>query len=551
MTRARIGSAALGIASVALGFGLVESGARLATDPPRYHALNHLEFHPELGLRQIPGLAIDYADEAGPFEIRLSSEGFRGRELPQPDAQTFGATRIAFIGDSFLVGLALREENLLTSRTERALSDLGRAAEVYNLSSTDYGTAQELLLLRRAAARIRPEVVVLSLYPANDVANNAIELAGRTTGSPGDYIRPYLVARGDEFVLTWVHPGRALLRRHLRTFALLERGALGLGRRYGIEWLDPWREPATLSQRLRAGLAPTEELEIHRREPRDPAWRSAWETTFRLLRAVRDECAAINAKLLVIVIPRFVQVHRDATAMHTDMLVRQAGARSLDGQLDWNEPERTLAEFFRRERIDARILLDPFRAATAERAASIYLRDGHLDARAHDVAAREIVDWFANGATSGAPQSTEPVSLLPPAEQAPAKLDFASGRYEPFLVLGVGGWLEYRSHDSGGSGWMTGSSAQLVLPARRADLVVRGRLGVVPRLPVQVVVRLVGGDKGTVSLDAPGPFEIRLPHPVAPSLRGYVVIELNASPTTADTHGLSGLLIEEIGFEGG
>jgi len=544
-------NSALALASVLAGLLLVEIATRWLTAPPRYHtALNHLEFDPELGFRQVPGLVIEESDEAGPFRVRLSSDGFRGREIP-PDGEDptrSGSLRIAFLGDSFLVGLAVRDEDLLTTRTERALEAQGRRAEIYNLSSTDYGTGQELLLLRRFAHRIRPDVVVLALYPSNDFANNTIELAGRTTGSPGDYLRPYVFpGDGGDISLTYPHPARAWVRRHSRVFAILEKGLLAFGRSREIDELDPWPARPGLEERLRRGLAPSEELEIHRPGVGDPAWRAAWQTTFRLLRAVRDECQAIGARLLVLVIPRFVQVQQDATSLYTDLLVRQAGARPIDEQLDWNEPERTLARFFRAEGIDARLALDPLREATAAAGVSAYLRDGHLDARGHAVAAREVIDWLSNGGRSDPLTTAGPVSLLPPASAAPTSLDFHTGRHQAFLVLG--GWPVYRTLAPGVCGWLIGANARLALPARSADLRVRGRVPSGMALPVRLGVALEGGDRQIVALGREGPFEVRLSHPLAPSLRGYVFVNLFVEPQPSDVQAPSGLLIEEVGFD--
>ena len=186
--RAGRGLRRLGLLALALLASLlaVELGARLLVPPPRSHG-GLLELDGDLGFRGVPGTRLERRDERGAFEVVLGSEGFRGR---QPAPGPGPSRRVLFLGDSFLVGDGVRDEELLPTRVERALAVRSEPVESYNLSTLDIGTGQQLLLLERYGERIAPDAVVLVMYPANDVVNDTLELAGRTRVSAGDPIRP-------------------------------------------------------------------------------------------------------------------------------------------------------------------------------------------------------------------------------------------------------------------------------------------------------------------------------------------------------------------------
>jgi hypothetical protein len=530
---------------------LLECGARLLLDPPRYHG-GPVEFHPELGFRGVPGHRHEVTDDLGTFPFELNSQGLRGRELPAEPAP--GVSRVVFVGDSFLVGQAVREEHLMTSRTAAALRARGVETEVYNLSGIDYGTGQEILLLRRLGRPLEPDAVVLFLYPSNDVINNSLALAGRTFVSAGDYVRPYLVPEEPGLRILYAYPFRAWLRRHSRLYATLERRLLALGVERGIGWLRPWPAPAGVAQQLRRGRAPREDFEIFRRRD-DPGdrWEAAWRTTFALLRAFREECDALGARLLVVVIPSVYQVERTAKGIGLDIATRIAGGRPLDRLLDWNLPERRLAGFFEEEGIEARFLLAALREAAAADP-PVYVRDEHLGPRGHEVAARAVVDWLVNEAGEQRAEeiSGDPVRILPDPSEAPSLLDFREQSHAAYLG---DGWISWVAEEPGAAwGWLPGPSALLVLPARGGDFVVRGWVPEEARLPIDGHVEIVGGPRRAFRLEQGGIFEIRFPWSpprgaAGSSADGYLAAFFVGGVKQRVGKIRAGPLVQQIGFE--
>jgi lysophospholipase L1-like esterase len=537
---------ALALGAVLGSLLLCEAAARLLLPPPRYHR-EPVELDPLLGFRGIPHFEEDLADGAARYVFELNSQGLRGREIPAAPAPR-GASRIVFVGDSFLVGQAVREEALATSLVEGALRSEGREVEVYNLSGVDYGTAQELLLLRRLGRPLEPEAVVLFVYPANDLINNSMRLAGRTTVSAGDPIRPYLVETdGGDLELRHLDPLRAWLRRRSRFFATLERRVLATRGDRSI------REDHV--ERLRGGRAPREDFEIFRahRDPGEP-WAQAWEETFALLRAFRDECRAMGARLLVVVVPSVHQVVRNAKGIRLDISARIARGRTLDAILDWSLPERTLARFFEAEGIEARLLLDPLREAAAA-GVRVYARDEHLSARGHEIAASAVLEWLSpqrGQRLAAAPSRPGPVRLLPEGA-TPALLDFRSAQYLEHLG---DGWISWRppGPESPG-GWLIGPSALAALAPGDGDLVVRGWAPPDARFPIDGALAVVGGGRHRFRIERPGRFAFRFAmggagRPAPPTAEGHLAVILGWDPaqgsSTAD-----GLVVEALGFEPG
>jgi hypothetical protein len=538
---------ALAAAAVVVALLACELGARLFLPPPRYHDAP-VELDSELGFRGVPDFRQQLTDVDGPYEVALNHQGLRGRELPAAGSQAVpGALRVLFVGDSFLVGQAVREEQLAPSRVEASLRARDRDALAYNLSAIDWGTAQELLALRRYGPALAPDVVVLFVYPANDLINNSRGLAERTTVSAGDRIRPYLEVEGGELRVRYLRPGWAWLRRHSRLFATLERRVLAAS-------ATPVRED--YAERLQQRRAPREDFEIFRShaEPGDP-WREAWQQSFELLRAFRRECDALGARLLVVVVPNVHQVVRNAKGIRLDALSRGVRGIGLDAILDWNLPERELARFLAQEGIETRLLLGPLREAAAE-GAVVYTRDEHLSSRGHEIAAAEVEIWLGDGDAAPAAPTTDPpggpIRALPPASEAPALLDFGAERHlEP---LGDG-WISWSGPGEGHRGrWLIGPNALAVLAVRDGDLVVRGEVPPQARLPISGQLAVVGGTRFPFRIETPGPFALRFAVP--PDQRrgwarsdGYIAVVL----APGETHRAGGVIpaglnVEALGF---
>jgi lysophospholipase L1-like esterase len=541
----RLRAGALALLSLAAALTTVELFARLRLPPPRHFANEALIFDRELGFRGEPGARSEGFDAQGAFSIELDEQGLRRRV--RSAAAAGSAREIELVGDSFVVAQGVRDDDTLASQLEARLAASGQPARVRELAIVDYGTAQEWMLWRAQREGRPADVTVLALYPANDLANNTLALAGRTAVSPGDYLRPYLVPRPDGgFERRFAHPLREALRGASRAFAVLEHRMLAFGVARRIEWLEPWPARESESTRLHAGLAPREELELYREPAPGSAWAEAWNTTLQLLRAFRNDVRAGGGRFVVLVIPSLLEVEEEATAVHLDLLARRHAGRGLREIVDWNLPSRRLAGFFADEGIEAFALLDAFRDA-ARHGVSLFVSDGHFSAPGHALAAARLADALgaAEPSAPAPPRSDGPTSILPPPDASPAQLDFRAAANEAYLVRG--GWL---AHSASGetAGWLPGARAALVLPARRGDLVLRGHVPDDAVLPIAAELRLEE-TRASVELAAPGPFELRISAPLAADEPRWVDVEIELSSRTRIGRAPATVYVESVGFE--
>ncbi|MEM7307839.1 MAG: hypothetical protein AAF682_14265 [Planctomycetota bacterium] len=541
-------------ASLFAAFLVVELAARAFTDPPSY--LNNMPLDPDLGYGPPTDRSLMRRDTRGEYEYRTSSLGFRGPELPGPGRPSpAGTRRLMFLGDSFLEGWGVREESLMPFSSMRLLRERGIEVESYNVSAKGIGTGQELLLFRRHQADIEPDVVVVSLYPGNDVVDNTPELIGYTQISAGSYVRPFLVDDGGGGLrTTWRHPLRAALRARSHAFAVAEHALVARGVKRG-----PEADAAAFEERLArlaSGRLPRASLELFLPPEPGGVWEAGWRRTEDLLRGFRREVEAAGAHLVVVVIPHKYQVQIDALLAEIDNELHEADQAPVATQLDWNLPERRLVAFAEREGITLVPLLSALRERTTGEAYSQYLRDGHMSWRGHEVAGELVADaaWeLLAGRTPPAPPAPAgvPVDLVELQCRTRSWFDFADDLYPELLG---GGWDHWAGRwGQGLAGWIMLRSGRVSVPHRGGELVVQGWLPAHAKLPQGVRVHVGGVDLGPLArIDSTGPFELRFPVPPPPGGDGPpVVLGLTASgafASPAKSAPRYGLVLTAIGY---
>jgi len=517
------------IASLSLALLASEGISRLLLDPPRYHR-EPVELDPDFGFRGVPNHRYSVATRTGSHEVVLNGDGLRGRELPDAPPGP-GVRRIAFLGDSFLVGEAVGAEELVTTRVETALREQGGVAEVYNLAHVDWGTGQQLLLLDRVGPTLQPDTVVLALYPSNDIVNNARGLSRRTTTSPGDPIRPYVIPHPGGLQIEYIDPAASWLRRHSRLFATLER------RLRSFDEVDT--EFATRWERLQAGRMPLEELEVFREHAPGHLWEVAWEDTFKLLRALAERCEGLGARLVVLVIPSIHQVEQTAEAVRFGVEAQVFARRPLRTLLDWNVPDQRLGTFLVSAGIEGVLSIDRLRAAVRS-GGSVYARDGHLNPRGHEALAQVVLQ--ALGQEEAIPQEVVQGGPVPwPLALGARLLDFRSRPQDERLGAG---WLTWTLGEALATGrWLMGPAGLVALEPDTGFLVLKGVVPPDYPLPAEITAQVIGMKSQTLTIKAAGAFELRF-QPVSNPARsesGHVAVIFAANQ--------GGVLVETVGFE--
>ena len=332
---------------------------------------------PYCGTRLRPGFEGWWRKEGAAY-IQINRDGFRhGERRP---AKPPGTYRVAMLGDSFIEAFQVPDEQTFCAQLERCLQNCSVLAdsnvEVLNFGVSGYGTAQELLMLRHYVWQYEPDLVLLAVFPGNDLRNNSAELESYP-------VRPFYYLQSGELVLddsfrqhpdylkaqsAWVRC-KVGLTDHLRTLQLI----------YGLR--DAWRQRAAVAG---TNAGPGVDL-IALAEPRDAPWRNAWELTERLLTETAGEAARHQARFLVMTVSSDVQVHPDPA-------VREAAGRQL-GVQDLLYAERRLDQWSRQHGIPVVNLAEPMARYASDHGAYLHgfastqLGIGHWNADGNRIAA--------------------------------------------------------------------------------------------------------------------------------------------------------------------
>lgn len=310
-----LGSLVLVLGSLIFGFLGVEILLRVIS-PPFFDTRS---FDPVLGWKHTPG-GPDYwgVGEAG-SRIRREVNDLGFLDV-QHDCNA-EVNRIAVIGDSFTAAAQVELRQTYWKQLEQRLDDSShRPWEVQGFGMGDFGTLQEWLTLELYAAPCRPLIVILQIFPMNDIFNNSPAAAYIT--STQDSYRPYLDPASDFGSITNLNPKTSWLRRHSYIFRNL---FLFMNLR-GHVWGDE-KFHADQEQRLQAvralidfhGMRSISHPETSLVEQEAPIYfllntfappefqldmvREGWSATEAALSRIVDTTNRIDAELLVLIVP--------------------------------------------------------------------------------------------------------------------------------------------------------------------------------------------------------------------------------------------------------
>ncbi|MAF66905.1 MAG: hypothetical protein CMJ84_14775 [Planctomycetes bacterium] len=159
------------LAATALGVGAALAFAELAyrvVRAPDLGPTTHPAYvvrDPDLGWAYSPGARRRHRSEEFDVEVRIHSRGFRGEEW---DLESDASPRVLILGDSFAFGWGVEEHETFSAHLAAEHEDW----LVCNAAISGFGTDQELLVLRRLASKVRPDIVVC-VFCTNDVYENA------------------------------------------------------------------------------------------------------------------------------------------------------------------------------------------------------------------------------------------------------------------------------------------------------------------------------------------------------------------------------------------
>ena len=367
------GRVLLALLALFVGLGLAELVLRPVTGlDPRPGAHERLfRFDPRLGWTFVPG-ARETVAFPGEYrtEVRIDERGYRelGHDGPEADA-----LRLAVLGDSFTSNLGVDAERVFTRGIESALErETASAVEVRNLGVNGYSQVQQWLLLRRELRAADLGLVLVLLYPRNDLDENAARYWTARYDRPRAWLDSTGTLRVDTDLRRHDPPRRSWPRRLWEDLRL--RAAA--------------RE---LWYRLRPDRVP-----LHRRPPelrwcRDP-WapreREAFALSVALLDSMDRTAARADVRLGVVVAPSLWQV-LDAP---WEQLVRRGDVPPE--ALDRDRPQRELERALSARGIPFLDLLPALRRAADRGRRLYYPSEQHWTADAQPVVAEAITGWL-------------------------------------------------------------------------------------------------------------------------------------------------------------
>jgi hypothetical protein len=196
--------------------------------------------------------------------IHTNRFGMRDRERQL----TSSRPRIALVGDSFIEGLQVADDEIVSRRLEALLAD---RAEVLNFGVSSAGTSVEFLNYRARVRQFHPDVVLLMFFVGNDAEDNVPALKQQRDPAMAA-ISPYLTLDEHGQLRDAPQPGIARRTSWLVTTASRLR-------------VGQWAYRGVIGLRRTMSRAPDTADPPH---PEQQAWRITEQVLVRFHHEVRD-----------------------------------------------------------------------------------------------------------------------------------------------------------------------------------------------------------------------------------------------------------------------
>lgn len=344
------------------------------------------------GILRVPGAPYVWRKE-GFSEGRFNSHGFRDyeRTLSKPP----GVFRIGVFGDSYTEALQVPLEDSFPALLEKMLNNAssGRRYEVLNFGQSGFGTADEYSRWLNYGLKYHLDLVVVAFYPGNDVRNNSQALNTETTACYFDrhggdklvldcsMVNAYVASQGTlKKAWQWLTRRSYLASLLSERLYLLRLQIANRRHRSKIERAEGAVE--------RGSLSPLSDLNVYLEDP-PTLWKEAFGVTESALVKFASDVRAQGEEFALVTL---------STPEQVDPVV-QSRARSRSGSpLDFDRPERTIAEFARAHGIPCLELGTVFRNAYESTGQTLHgegsTNHGHWNKRGHALAASKIFQFL-------------------------------------------------------------------------------------------------------------------------------------------------------------
>ncbi|MCC6793485.1 MAG: hypothetical protein IT366_00085 [Candidatus Hydrogenedentes bacterium] len=319
--------------------------------------------------------------ELSAYSVNISRQGLRDREFgPKED----GEIRVLLLGDSFTFGWGLEIDQTIGRQLETMLNASGSAKRftVINAGVDGYGPWQERIRLHKIGLALEPDIVVLQLFPGNDINNSLNKIGKRVRAF--DPVWEYLVESRRHWSL-WEVRSDDWLRKRSAFYNQLAR-ALGTA-----SPLTAILEDLRFYRRKTPPLPQSADrpfwLETHLKE-----WYAELNEGRQIMEsdalAIRDDCRNRGIAFALYAVPDVNSVCDYSWDWNMKQLVDASiyeRARDL----------KVVEEFCAREKLDCIDLASAMRAS-GEPCKLYYEADGHLTPTGAMLTAKTIFDYFSS-----------------------------------------------------------------------------------------------------------------------------------------------------------
>jgi hypothetical protein len=300
------GQLALILAGILLGLAIAECGLRLLGIGQQ----GFYQWDADRGWALRPG-AMGWQHREGNALVQINRDGMRDRShsYDKPD----DTIRIAFVGDSFTEAEQVASEDDFVSVVERRLTSCtrlrGMKVEALNFGCDSYGTAQELVTLRRHVWKFSPDIVVLVFFAGNDLRNNSLDIEWHLC-------QPFYLLQGDQLVPGGPFINSSLFRAECAIKFESRRSAVlnVLGDAVAqIRSVAKAKNVLILSSVPMAAAASVEPGlgDAIYKAPLNQTWQDAWKVTEKLIATMNGDVRGYGAQFLVVTASVGPQVYPD------------------------------------------------------------------------------------------------------------------------------------------------------------------------------------------------------------------------------------------------
>jgi len=332
-----------------------------------------------------PGSEGEHRTEEFSVRLRANRLGFRDHDL-DPDE----SVDIAFLGDSYVWGTGVEEDERFTNLLQDAFPD----RRIANFGLCTAGTLNELVIWRDFVKQRRPKIVFLVFFP-NDIQNNiwwlsslrdvsgmeiesAINLRRQmpVTWPDGEAIfrnSPYSSALV-HFLITTYRGARLTVKKRLfpetEQVALKKGGVVELGREI-VMGNSNW--------------APAVDLAL-------PAVEKGWSLTDTTLQMLANEAKADGTRLVVVYLPYQERIH----PRHWGVRKKMFAIVAPNEIMNFDRPRERLHSIAGRLGFEFIDLTPSLLTATQGTDKLLYYpRDGHLTPQGHRVVFETLKLWLS------------------------------------------------------------------------------------------------------------------------------------------------------------